>query len=169
MFVHHDAISPDPCPLLFMAYLFCLDSVFCFYFNTGNFSASLVFPSHTHTYTHRRADKRVPRPPLACSPYYEYSNVKNLYLCSTGPKIDQRTSEYQIEAKSPLKISSILFTSQRCPALTCQKTPLSCSVRSQLLFYTSGLFRLGWRLCGFPSIIWSVEMRTLRLCEYSVV
>lgn len=39
VFVHHDAISPDLCPLLFMAYLFCLDSVFCFYFNTGNFSA----------------------------------------------------------------------------------------------------------------------------------
>lgn len=107
-FVHRDAISTDLCPLLLAAYLFCLDSVFRFYLNTGNSSARLVFPSHIH----RCGDKGLPSPPLASAPY-EYSNVNNSYLCSTGPKIDQRASEYQIEAKSPLKISSILFTSQR--------------------------------------------------------
>lgn len=68
--------------------------------------------------------------------------------------------------ESPKNILHIVYKSEM--AVTCQKTPLSCSVRSQFLFYTSGLFRLGWRLCGFPSIIWSVVMRTVWLCEYSV-
>lgn len=53
-------------------------------------------------------------------------------------------------------------------AVTCQKTPLSCSVQSQVLFYMSGLFCLGWRLCGFPCILRSAALGTLRLCEYSV-
>lgn len=64
-------------------------------------------------YTDVEADIHLPRPPLACAPVYEYSNVNNSYSCNTEPKIDQRISEYQIEAKSPLKISSILFTSRR--------------------------------------------------------
>lgn len=96
----------------FAASLFCLDSVFRLQFNTGNSFARLAFfPSHidmhTNTFTH------LPCPPLACAPYYEKSSVNTSYSCSTRPKIDQRTSEYQIEAKCPLKIPSILFTSQR--------------------------------------------------------
>ena len=81
--------------------------------------------------------------------------------CSTGPKIDQRTSEYQIEA--PKNTLCIVYKSA-----TGQKRPLSCSMQSQLLFYMSSLFCLGWRLCGFPSILWSAVMGTLWLCEYSV-
>lgn len=144
-FVHRDAISTDLCPLLLAAYLFCLDSVFRFYFNTGNSSARLVFPSHIH----RCGDKRLPRPPLACARYYEYSNVINSYLCSTGPKIDQRTSEYQIEAKSPLKISSILFTSQRWqwPA---KRLHFHALCKANSYFIQAAYFVWGGGCVGFP-------------------
>lgn len=82
-------------------------------------------------------------------------------------KIDQRPWEYQIEAKCPLKISSILFTSQRWqwPA---KRLHFHALCKANSFFYTSGPFRLGWRLCGFPSILCSAVMGTLWLCEYSV-
>jgi len=65
---------------------------------------------------------------------------------------------------SPKNNRRIVYNSEM--AVTCQKR--SCSLQSKPIFYMSGLFRLGCRLCGFPSILWFAVMGTLWFCEYSV-
>ncbi len=98
---------------------------------------------HTNSFTH------LPCPPLASAPYYEYSSVSTPYSCSTGPKIDQRTSEFQIEAKCPLKIPSILFTSQRWqwPA---KRLHFHALCKANSYFIWAAYFVWGGGCVGFP-------------------
>lgn len=91
----------------------------------------------------------LPCPPLACTPHYEYSSADTPYSCSTETKIDQRTSEYHIEAKCPLKIPSILFTSQRWqwPA---KRLHFHAQCKANSCFIWAAYFVWGGGCVGFP-------------------
>lgn len=94
----------------------------------------VFFFLHTCTDMDTKAFSHLPRPLLACPPYDEYSSLNASYSCSAGLKINQRTWEYQIEAKYPLKyptyclqVSNVSDLPKDCTFMLCAKpAPILC-------------------------------------------